>query len=287
MAVTDETASHTTVAAGSREQVVEQAGREGCRRAPRAGSALVAISAFAIALAACGSTPSAQTSAQPSASSATLLAHTSAQSPSSSSAATARATVQVRHPRPSHIDGIVNAAKATYHNETRGAKLFQQLGRIAHDGILLDALSRGDLAGSQAEADAQLRSPVNHLAHVTRISVIRGSRVLVNATVNSDGVFVVAPAARILRLHGRPLGTLLVSLQDVTGFVKLVHDLTGAEVLVLGASGHVRTSLGAAARVRLPVSGQVTIAGRRYFVRSFREIGWGNEPLTVWILEGA
>jgi hypothetical protein len=60
-----------------------------------------------------------------------------------------------------------------------------------------------------------------------------------------------------------------------------------AEVLVLGASGHVRTSLGAAARVRLPVSGQVTIAGRRYFVRSFREIGWGNEPLTVWILEGA
>jgi hypothetical protein len=122
---------------------------------------------------------------------------------------------------------------------------------------------------------------------VTRISVIRGSRVLVNATVNSDGVFVVAPGTRILRSHGRLLGTLLVSIQDVTGFVKLVHDLTGAEVLVLGASGHVRTSLGAAARVRLPVSGQVTIAGRRYFVRSFREIGWGNEPLTVWILEGA
>jgi hypothetical protein len=195
--------------------------------------------------------------------------------------------VQVRHPRRSHIDGIVNAAKASYHNETKGAKLFQQLGRIARDGILLDALSRGDLAGAQAEADAQLRSPVNHLAHVTRISVIRGSRVLVNATVNSDGVFVVAPGTRILRSHGRLLGTLLVSIQDVTGFVKLVHDLTGAEVLVLGASGHVRTSLGAAARVRLPVSGQVTIAGRRYFVRSFREIGWGNEPLTVWILEGA
>jgi hypothetical protein len=45
--------------------------------------------------------------------------------------------------------------------------------------------------------------------------------------------------------------------------------------------------LGAAAGVRLPSSGHVTIAGRGYFVRSFGEIGWGNEPLTVWILEGA
>jgi hypothetical protein len=252
-----------------------------------ARSELVAISAFAIAVAASGSTQSVQTSAQPLASSATLSAYTSAQSRSSSSAATARATVPVRHPRPSRIDGIVNVAKATYYNETKGPKLFQQLGRIARDGILLDALGRGDLAGAQAEADAQLRSPVNHLAHVTRIGVNRGSRVLVNATVNSDGVFVVAPGTRILRLHGRLLGTLLVSLQDVTGFVKLVHRLTGAEVVVRGASGHVRTSLGAAAGVRLPSSGHVTIAGRGYFVRSFGEIGWGNEPLTVWILEGA
>jgi hypothetical protein len=160
----------------------------------------------------------------------------------------------------------------------------QQLKRIARDGTLLNALSRGDVAGAQAEADAQLRSPGNHFVHVTRISVVRGSRVLVNATVNSDGVFVVAPASRVLRSHGRLLGTLLVSIQDVTGYVKVVHDLTGADVVARGASGHVRTSRGAPTRGPLPSSGQVTIAGRRYFVRSFHEVGWGNEPLTVWIL---
>jgi hypothetical protein len=174
-----------------------------------------------------------------------------------------------------------------YHRETKGGKVFQQLGRIARDGILLAALSRGDLAGAQAEADAQLRSPSNHFDHVTRISVIRGSRVLVNATVNSDGVYVVAPGTRTLKSNGRLLGTLLVSLQDVTGFVKLVHRITGAEILVRGASGHVRTSLAAARGVRLPSSGHVTIAGRGYLVRSFGEIGWGNEPLTVWILVAA
>jgi hypothetical protein len=204
MAEADETASQTTAAEGSREQVVTQVGRTDGRRAPRAISALAAMSAFAIALAACGSTQSAETSAHLPASSATLSAHTSTPSLSSSSAATARATVQVRHPRRSRIDGFVITAKATYYKETKGGKLFQQLGRIARDGILLDALSRGDLAGAQAEADAQLRSPVNHLAHVTRISVIRGSRVLVNATVNSDGVYVVAPGTRVLRSHGRP-----------------------------------------------------------------------------------
>jgi hypothetical protein len=195
-------------------------------------------------------------------------------------------------PRRSRIDGIADVAKASYHSETKGRHLMQQLSRIARDGVLLGALSRGDVAGAQAEADAQLRSPSNHFDHVTRISVVRGSRVLVNATINSDGVFVVAPGSRVLRLHGRPLGTLLVSIQDVTGYVKVVHDLTGADVVARGASGRVRTSRGAPTGVRLPPSGQVTIAGRRYFVRSFHETGWGNEPrgnepLTIWILERA
>ncbi|MFI5005570.1 MAG: hypothetical protein ACHQE6_11215 [Solirubrobacterales bacterium] len=180
----------------------------------------------------------------------------------------------------------MRTAKAIYANEISGPKLHEELGRIARDRILLEALSRGDRAAAQAEADAQLRSPANHLAHVTRISVTRGSRVLVNATVNADGVFVVAPASRVLRLHGRPLGTLLVSIQDVTGFVKLVHRRTGAAVLARGGSGRARTSLPAAVHVRLPASGRVAIAGRPYLVRSFSEVGWGGEPLKVWILEG-
>ncbi len=181
-------------------------------------------------------------------------------------------------------------AKVTYDIESRGGKLQRELNRSARAPVLLGALSRGDIAAAQAQADAQLHLPVNHLAHVTRIAVSRGARMLVNATVNADGVFVVAPATRVLRVHGRVLGTLLVSIQDVTGYVKLVHDLTGADALVRGASGRVRSSLGAAEGVRLPRAGSITIAGRTYFVRSFGEVGWGTEPaagepLTVWVLE--
>ena len=186
----------------------------------------------------------------------------------------------------------VERAKQVYANETRGSKTHSELARIARDGALLDALRRGDTTGVQAEADAQLHIPLNHVAHVTRVAVNRGPRVLVNATVNADGSFVVAPATHALNANGRNLGTLLVSVQDITGFVKLVHDLTGADVLVRGSSGRVRTSLGTAAGVRLPRSGTATIAGRRYFVQSFGEIGWGSEAraheaLTVWVLERA
>ena len=182
------------------------------------------------------------------------------------------------------VDQVVAKAKAIYLNEVEGFKLSQQLTRIASDQILLAALARGDVAAAQAEANAQLRAPIEHYAHVTRIGVLQGSRVVVNATVNSDGVFVVAPGSRVLRWRGRVLGTLLVSLQDVTGFVKLVDHITGAEALVRGSSGNVRTSLPAAERVRLPASGSVTIAGRAYLVKSFTATGWGNETLTVWVL---
>ena len=236
----------------------------------------MAVTAFGIMLGACASAPAADPD-QPSLTSATKSAHTSVRPSLSPSAA--------KRQNPSSIAAAVKLATRIYERETKGRKLIRETARIAGDAILLEALGSGDLSRAQAEADSQLTRPANHFAHVTRISVVRGSRVLVNATVNSDGAFVVAPAIRSLRLHGRHLGALLVSIQDVTGFVKLVHRVTGAEVAVRGAGGYVRASLGAAVLARLPRSGQVTLAERRYVARSFRAFGWGNEQLTVWLLE--
>lgn len=185
---------------------------------------------------------------------------------------------------PAVLAATARAAQRAYNRETKGSKLKRETDRIARDKILLGALGRGDAAAARSEARAQLLSAANHFEHVTRISVARGSRTLVNATLNSDGSFVDAPARRELAHHGHRVGTLLVSIQDVTGFVKLVHRSTLADVVVRGASGQVRTSLPAAAHVRLPASGNASIAGRNYTVRSFGERGWGGEPLTVWIL---
>jgi hypothetical protein len=245
--------------------VGERVGQLTVRR-PRA--AVPALLALTLALGACGSTHATEDAD----------AQLDALQPQAPAAPRA-ATLEARLAR------SVSAAKRTYNRESRGSKLTREADRIATDATLLRALARGDVSAAQAEAQAQLLRPANHLAHVTRISVMRAGRVLANATLNSDGSFVVAPARRGLQLRGRRLGTLLVSIQDVTGFVKLVRRLTGSEVLARGASGQVRTSLALAGRVRLPSSGTASIAGRTYLVRSFTESAWAGEPLTVWILE--
>ncbi|MHB8490962.1 MAG: hypothetical protein ACYDA6_01945 [Solirubrobacteraceae bacterium] len=123
--------------------------------------------------------------------------------------------------------------------------------------------------------------------HITRVSVIRAGRVLINAVWNSNGAFVVAPVTRVLRFHGRSLGTLLVSIQDVVGYVKLIGRLLGAQAVVRGTSGQVRTLLPAAAHSSLPTAGSVAIAGEEYNVGSFHLGGWGGEPLTVWVLKAS
>jgi hypothetical protein len=268
MALTNETVARVTVA-----------------RARMAGSALLSVCALALALGACGSSSHSTTRFADSELSAGDADPAARAESSSSNVATAPSAATERD-QSKAIAATVTAAQRAYHREARGSKLRRETARIARDEILLSALGRGDVAAAQAEADAQLRSAANHLAHVTRISVTRAQRVLVNATLNSDGTFVVAPARSVLQLNGRRLGTLLVSIQDVTGFVKLVHRTTLADVVVRGASGQVRASLASAAGVQLPLSGDVGIAGRTYAVRSFRELGWGNEALTVWILEG-
>ena len=202
----------------------------------------------------------------------------------------------VSRPGPGRLGAIVAVARATYWGETRGPVLRAQLARIARDPRLLGALARGDYAAAQAAADAQLASPANHTEHVTRIAVARGpggaggpsgagGQLVVNATVNGNGVFVCAPGARVLRVHGRVVGTLLVSIQDVIGYAKLVHNLTHAQVLVRGSSGQVRTSPGASARLPLPSAGRVLVAGRAYAVSTLSLVGWGGEALRVWVLQ--
>src|SRR2546428_752741 len=70
-----------------------------------------------------------------------------------------------------------------------------------------------------------LRQLFNPGKHVVRLAVVRRGRTLVDV----GGAFVVAPARRELRAaSGADLGRLEASMQDVIGYVKLVHRLTGA-----------------------------------------------------------
>ena len=169
-------------------------------------------------------------------------------------------------------DTLAGVAQRIYRQETDGTVGHAAVKRIARDQALLAALGSGDRAALRAAALRQLFNPGKH---VVRLSIVRGGRTLTDV----GGTFVVAPAQLALR------GALLeASMQDVVGYVKLVHRLTGAQIVVRGAPGHVESSLPAAAHAALPAAGTATLAGRTYVVRSFPEKGFAGEALHVWIL---
>ena len=101
------------------------------------------------------------------------------------------------------------------------------------------------------------------------------------------GVPFVLPASQmVLRAGGHAVGTLQVSMQDEIGFVRLMHRIfPSVQVVVRGAGlAHLRTSMHAAAFVKLPASGRVSLGRHHYRVRSFHEVAWNGEPVTIWIL---
>jgi hypothetical protein len=156
--------------------------------------------------------------------------------------------------------------------------------RVARDPVLLQTLQSGNVAATQAYVRREYPAVWYHW-HVSRMRIRKGSAVIVETGVP----FVVAPTTVTLRgSGGRPLGTLEVSVQDEIGFVRFMHRNYPVDVVVRGqGASHVRSSLPAAANATLPSSGSVTLAGRRYAVRSFHETAWGGEPVTAWILTKA
>ena len=190
-----------------------------------------------------------------------------------------RSPVAAARPR-SVIDRLAVVARRRYSEEVNGAAVHKQLRRVAADPALLRALRSGNLAALRAEVRLQDATP--H-AHISRLRVVRGSRVLADAGV----VFVVAPSVKALHdARGRYLGTLQLSIQDVIGYVKYMHRNVHVDVVVRGrGAAHMRTSLPAAAGVRLTSSGTAMVAGHRYLVRSFSEPGLAGETLRIWILK--
>jgi hypothetical protein len=180
------------------------------------------------------------------------------------------------------IDRLTAVAKRRYSKEARGAEVRATLHRVASDPVVRGALESGDMARLRSYVRGRFGRVWYHW-HVSRLRILRGSRMVVDVGVP----FVIAPSQLALRdAHGRSLGTLQVSIQDVVGFVRFMHRNYPVDVVVRGwGAAHVKTSLAAARDARLPDSGTATVAGHRYRVRSFGGIALGGEPVKVWILQ--
>jgi hypothetical protein len=173
-------------------------------------------------------------------------------------------------------DTFAIVARRTYAEEVYGAPNGAAFHVISKIPGLLDGLTTGDLA--------EARYAMHHqpIRHAVAVRVTKDGRTLIDVGLR----FVVG--GRIHALHnqnGRYLGQIEISIQDVVGFIKLVHRLTGCEVVVEGSTGQAMSSLDAAVGTPLPGSGPVDVAGRDYTVTSFRERGFAGEPLLVSLLD--
>jgi hypothetical protein len=191
-------------------------------------------------------------------------------------------TVRRTHHAPPAIDRLTAVARAVYAEQVSGAHSLAVLHKVGADPTLLRLLESGQPAAARAYVARQFPRVWYHW-HVSRMRVSQGSRVVTEIGVP----FVLPPSQMVLRgSGGRPVGTLQVSMQDEIGFVRLMHRRYPSVQVILRGRGrsHLRTSMHAAALVKLPARGSVSLAGRRYLVRSFKRPSWDGGNVTIWIL---
>jgi hypothetical protein len=177
------------------------------------------------------------------------------------------------------IDERTAIAEQTYDREVSGGVVSGRLHEIAADAGVRAAVRARSVSRLRAAVERKFM-PVWFHQHVSRLQILQGTRVVVDA-----GVPFVVDGPHTSLGNGF---TLRISIQDEIGFVRLISRHHPVQVVVRGrGSAHVRSSLAAAAHARLPSSGSVMLAGAHYFVRSFSRTALGAEPVKIWILQRA
>ncbi|QEC50343.1 hypothetical protein FSW04_24000 [Baekduia soli] len=123
-------------------------------------------------------------------------------------------------------------------SETGGAQARRVLRHVATDRGFLHAVAANDPVALRA---AIIRFFRQRTLHVVRIRAVAADGRLVG---DVGGPYVLAPASRTLRTtSGHVLGRVTLSVQDDTGYIKLMHRFTGAGVVLRGPAGLVPGSV--------------------------------------------
>jgi hypothetical protein len=119
---------------------------------------------------------------------------------------------------------LTSVAQRLFRAETSGAATRRVANQVAHDPRLVRAVAEDNPTALRAEIVHLFR---DRSLHVVRIRAVTATGRLVN---DVGGPYVLAPTSRVLRSGGRDVGTVTLSVQDDTGYIKLIHRFTGAQV---------------------------------------------------------
>ncbi|HWY19401.1 MAG TPA: hypothetical protein VNY27_11910 [Solirubrobacteraceae bacterium] len=173
-------------------------------------------------------------------------------------------------------DTVVNAigrvARLIYAGEV-GARARVQVHRVQHNQPLLRAVAMRDAAATRLAIAGLLNQ------HIVRLRVSAGARLLSDV----GGPYVLGPVHAPLRLHGRRIGSVVLSIQDDEGYKRLAGRLAGLDVLMYMGSRLVKNSLGPAPGA-VPASGSYRYRGRTFRVYTLRAEAFPSGPLRIAVL---
>ncbi len=173
------------------------------------------------------------------------------------------------------VNTLSRVARLIYTSEG-GAHALTQVRRVQQYRPLLRAVAARDPVAS--------RRAVEHLLHehVVRLRVSAGGRLLTDV----GGPYVLAPVRAPLRLNGRQIGSIELSIQDDEGYKRLAGRLAGLDVLMYMSPAHpqlVKNSLGPAPGA-VPSSGSYHYRGRTFRVYTLHAEAFPSGPLRIVVL---
>jgi hypothetical protein len=165
-----------------------------------------------------------------------------------------------------------------------GVHALEQVHRVQRDPALLQAVAERNPAATRKEV-VKLVFDHNHIVRL-RVSA-RGGQLLSDV----GGPYVLAPVSGALRLHGKQIGSLVLSIQDDEGYLRLAKRLVGLDVLMYmnptGAHPQlVKNSLGPSVGgfSSVPASGLYNYRGHTFRVFTLDARSFPSGPLKISVL---
>lgn len=178
------------------------------------------------------------------------------------------------------LNAIGFVARRLLASESSSRAVRQTIRFAEHDARFRRAVAAADPAAIRRAVDLSFFK--NHHFHIVRARVMRGHRLPVDV----GGPFVLAPASGVIRsASGQVVHRFALSVQDDTGYIKLVHRFTGADVVLHDPRGQfVPGSTLDPGPSSIPASGAVTYAGRHYRAVTFTGTAFPTGRIHVWVL---
>jgi hypothetical protein len=170
------------------------------------------------------------------------------------------------------VNTLSHIAQLIYDGEA-GRRTLTQIHRVQQNEPLLRAVGKHDKPATRAAVEALLHQ------HIVRLRVSAGGTLLSDV----GGPFVLAPVTAPLRLHGRTIGSFVLSIQDDEGYKRLANRLAGLDVLMYMGTRLVKSTL-AGSPGTVPQSGPWSYRGKRYSAYTFKAEAFPSGALRITVL---